>query len=43
MLRPSSVSVCATCVWFDTAITTGPAPTRFGDTVTPEAVITPLR
>src|SRR4051812_41578997 len=39
---PSSVSVWASFVWFDTVIRIGPAPTLFGDTVTFFSWITPV-
>src|SRR5690242_21000577 len=42
MFGPSRVSVCERSVWFETRITTGPAPMRDGDTETLLLVITPL-
>src|SRR3954451_12312483 len=42
MPLPSSLSVRAAPLWFETVITTGPAPTLFGDTVTSSLVITPV-
>src|SRR3954453_6325593 len=39
---PSRVSVRDRPVWFDTVITTGPAPTLFGEIVTFCLVITPV-
>src|SRR3954466_6829125 len=42
MPLPSSVSVRDCPVWFETVITTGPAPTLFGEIVTFCLVITPV-
>src|SRR4051812_31471191 len=39
---PSSVRVCDWLSWFDTVITTGPAPTLCGEIVTFCLVITPV-
>ena len=38
----SSVIVWGCSVWFDTVITTGPAPSLFGEIVTFSSVITPV-
>src|SRR3954454_2287712 len=42
MPLPSSVSVRAAPLWFETVITTGPAPTLCGEIVTLSLVITPV-
>src|SRR6476469_11189807 len=42
MPLPSRISVRALPLWFETVITTGPAPTLFGEIVTFCLVITPV-
>src|SRR5437016_3613748 len=42
MPSPSRVSVCALLAWFETVMTTGPAPTLFGGVVTRALVMTPV-
>src|SRR3954447_11978473 len=39
---PCSVTVWASFVWFESVISTGPAPTLFGDTVTLSGWMTPV-